>query len=182
MGIVEDNYEKIKEMVQKAYELADIILITGGTSAGTKDMTAQIINELGKPGILFHGVSIKPGKPIIAGICNDKPVFGLPGHPVAVYICFNLFVKPVIEKMMGLNKKSFKPKIKAKISKSIYSQAGRTDFIRVFLEKRDGELWAVPLLSKSGLIMSLVKADGLICIPENLLGYEEGEEVEVELI
>ena len=182
MGIVEDNYEKIKEMVQKAYELADIILITGGTSAGTKDMTAQIINELGKPGILFHGVSIKPGKPIIAGICNDKPVFGLPGHPVAVYICFDLFVKPVIEKMMGLNKRSFKPKIKAKISKSIYSQAGRTDFIRVFLEKRDGELWAVPLLSKSGLIMSLVKADGLICIPENLLGYEEGEEVEVELI
>ncbi|WP_038057421.1 gephyrin-like molybdotransferase Glp [Thermodesulfobacterium hydrogeniphilum] len=182
MGIVEDNYEKIKEMVQKAYELADIILITGGTSAGTKDMTAQIINELGKPGILFHGVSIKPGKPIIAGICNDKPVFGLPGHPVAVYICFDLFVKPVIEKMMGLNKRSFKPKIKAKISKSIYSQAGRTDFIRVFLEKRDGELWAVPLLSKSGLIMSLVKADGLICIPENLLGYEKGKEVEVELI
>ncbi len=182
LGIVRDDYEKIKEVVQKAYELADIILITGGTSAGTKDMTAQIINELGNPGILFHGVSIKPGKPIIAGICNDKPVFGLPGHPVAVYICFNLFVKPVIEKMMGLNKKSFKSKIKAKISKSVYSQAGRTDFIRIFLEKRKGELWAVPLLSKSGLIMSLVKADGLICIPENLLGYEEGEEVEVELI
>jgi molybdopterin molybdotransferase len=182
MGIVKDDYKELKAIVNKAYELADIILITGGTSAGIKDMTAQIINELGEPGIIFHGVSIKPGKPIIAGVCNNKPVFGLPGHPVAVYICFELFVKPVINKMLGLTDKTYKPKVKAKLTKSISSQAGRRDFIRVYLEEKEGELLATPLLSKSGLIMTLVKANGILCIPEDLLGFEKDEVVEVEIL
>ena len=182
MGIVKDDYKELKAIVNKAYELADIILITGGTSAGIKDMTAQIINELGEPGIIFHGVSIKPGKPIIAGICNNKPVFGLPGHPVAVYICFELFVKPVINKMLGLTDKTYKLKVKAKLTKSISSQVGRRDFIRVYLEEKEGELLATPLLSKSGLIMTLVKANGIICIPEDLLGFEKDEIVEVEIL
>jgi len=182
MGIVKDNYDEIKEVVLKANELADIILISGGTSAGIKDMTAQIIDELGKLGVIFHGISIKPGKPVIAGICNGKPVFGLPGHPVAVYICFELFVKPVMEKMLGITDKNYKLKVKAKLTKSVYSQAGRRDFIRVYLEEKNGELLATPLLSKSGLITTLVKAHGILCIPEDLLGYEKDEEVEVEII
>lgn len=182
MGIVKDEYEEIKETVKKAYSLSDIILITGGTSAGVKDLTAKVINELGPPGVVFHGVSIKPGKPIIGGVCNGKPVFGLPGHPVAVYICFELFVKPVIEHMLGLTDKNFKKIIRAKISRSIHSQAGREDFIRVFLEEKKGQLWANPLLSKSGLIMSLAKADGIVRISADLLGIEEGEEVFVEII
>ncbi len=181
-GIVRDEYEDIKEAVHKAYSLSDIILITGGTSAGVKDLTAKVINELGSPGVVFHGASIKPGKPIIGGVCNGKPVFGLPGHPVAVYICFELFVKPVIERMLGLTDKIFKKFIKAKISRSIHSQAGRQDFIRVSLEEKNGFLWANPLLSKSGLIMSLAKADGIIHISADLLGIEEGEEVNVEII
>ncbi len=182
IGIVKDVYEEIKEKVLSAYNLAEIVLITGGTSAGIKDMTARIINELGSPGVIFHGVSIKPGKPIIAGICNRKPIFGLPGHPVAVYVCFELFVKPVMEKMLGITDKSYKPRVKAKLTKSVYSQAGRTDFVRISLEEKNGELLATPLLSKSGLIMTLVKADGMLCIPEDLLGYEKDEEVEVEII
>uniref|UniRef100_A0A7C4EM47 Molybdopterin molybdenumtransferase n=1 Tax=Thermodesulfovibrio aggregans TaxID=86166 RepID=A0A7C4EM47_9BACT len=181
-GIVRDEYEDIKETVHKAYSLSDIILITGGTSAGVKDLTAKVINELGAPGVVFHGASIKPGKPIIGGVCNGKPVFGLPGHPVAVYICFELFVKPVIERMLGLTDKIFKKFIKAKISRSIHSQAGRQDFIRVSLEEKNGFLWANPLLSKSGLIMSLAKADGIVHISADLLGIEEGEEVNVEII
>ncbi len=182
MGIVKDDYNLIKETVQKAYEQADVVLITGGTSAGVKDMTAQVIDELGSPGVLFHGVSIKPGKPIIAGVCNGKPVFGLPGHPVAVYICFELFVRPTIEHMMGLRERKFKKFIKARLARSIHSQAGREDFIRVSLEEKNGTLWVIPLLSKSGLIMSLVKADGILHIPAELLGFEEGEEVLVEII
>lgn len=182
MGIVKDSYDEIKDRVNKAYELSDVILITGGTSAGVKDLTAKIIDELGSPGVLFHGASIKPGKPIIGGVCDGKPVFGLPGHPVAVYICFEIFVKPVIEKMMGLTDKNFKGLIKAKLTRSIHSQAGRQDFIRVFLEEKDGQLWATPLLSKSGLIMSLVRADGILRIPAFMLGFEEGQEVSVELI
>lgn len=182
MGIFKDDYNDIKEAVKKAYELSDLVLITGGTSAGTKDLTAKIIDETGLPGVLFHGASIKPGKPIIGGVCNGKPVFGLPGHPVAVYICFELFVKPVIHHMMGVVDKSFKKTVKAKMSRSIHSQAGRQDFIRVSLEERDGQLWATPLISKSGLIMSLVKAHGIVHIPSDLLGISEGEEVLVEII
>lgn len=182
MGLIRDEYDELKEAVQKAYRLSDIVLITGGTSAGLKDLTAKVIDEFGSPGVLFHGASIKPGKPVIGAVCNGKPVFGLPGHPVAVYVCFELFVKPVIEHMMGLKDKKFKKTVKAKLSRSIHSQAGREDFIRVSLEERDGKLWATPLLSKSGLIMSLVKADGILHIPSDLLGVLENEEVEIVLI
>jgi len=182
MGIVKDEYAQIKEIVQKAYALSDVILITGGTSAGVKDLTAKVINELGSPGVLFHGASIKPGKPIIGGVCKGKPVFGLPGHPVAVYICFEIFVKPVIEHMLGLTDKKFRKIINARISRSIHSQAGREDFIRVSVEEKNAELWAMPLLSKSGLIMSLVMADGIAHIPSELIGIEEGEKISVEII
>jgi len=182
MGIVRDDYTAIKEITKKAHEISDVVLITGGTSAGIKDLTAKIIDELGLPGVLFHGASIKPGKPVIGGLCNSKPVFGLPGHPVAVYICFELFVKPVLNQMLGLTDKIFKNIIKARIARSIHSQAGREDFIRVHLEEKNGEIWADPLLSKSGLIMSLVKADGVLRIPSDLLGVEEGEEVSVIII
>ncbi len=182
MGIVKDDYREIKATIDKAYEISDLVLITGGTSAGVKDMTAKVIDELGSPGVLFHGVSIKPGKPLIGGVCGGKPVFGLPGHPVAVYICFELFVKPVIEQMIGLQERKVKRLIKAKMARSLHSQAGREDFIRVSLEDRDGQLWALPLLSKSGLIMSLVRADGIVHIPSDLLGLQEGDEVFVEVI
>lgn len=182
MGILRDVYEEIKVAVEKAFENSDIVLITGGTSAGLKDMTAKVIDELGSPGVLFHGASIKPGKPIIGGVCRGKPVFGLPGHPVAVYICFELFVKPVIEQMLGLEERKVKRFLKAKMARNLHSQAGREDFIRVSLEDKDGQLWAVPLLSKSGLIMSLVKADGIVYIPSDLIGLQEGDEVLVEII
>ncbi|MGB9822554.1 gephyrin-like molybdotransferase Glp [Thermodesulfovibrio sp.] len=182
MGIVRDEYDKLKKTVQKAYEISDIILITGGTSAGVKDLTAKVIDELGSPGVLFHGASIKPGKPVIGAVCNGKPVFGLPGHPVAVYICFELFVKPVIHHMLKVTDKNFKKTVKAKISRNIHSQAGREDFIRVYLEEHNGEIWATPLLSKSGLIMSLVKAQGIVRIPSELIGLSEGQEVLIEII
>lgn len=182
MGIIRDVYEEIKATVWKAFEMSEIILITGGTSAGMKDMTARVIDELSSPGVLFHGASIKPGKPIIGGVCGGKPVFGLPGHPVAVYICFELFVKPVIEHLLGLEERKVKKFLKAKMARNLHSQAGREDFIRVSLEHRDGQLLAVPLLSKSGLIMSLVRADGIVYIPSELLGLQEGDEVFVEVI
>ncbi len=181
-GIVKDDYQKIKERVERAFSECDVVLITGGTSAGTKDMTARIISELGEPGILFHGVAMKPGKPIIGAVCNGKPVFGLPGHPVAVYICFELFVKPAIEKLMGLKEEKFPCKIKARLERSLHSQAGREDYVRVALERDEKGLKAIPLLSKSGLIMTLVKANGILKIPEGSLGVSKGDEVEIELI
>ena len=161
-----------------------MVLITGGSSVGTKDITADVINDIGKPGVLFHGVSLKPGKPMIGGIVNDIPVFGLPGHPAAVNVCFELFIKPILENLSGLYEDRFsneKRTVKARIAKNVSSSPGREEHIGVSLEKRDGELWAIPILGKSGLITTLIKADGTAVIPLRKLGLQEGEIVEVRL-
>ena len=183
-GIFNDVYDTLKKTVKDSLKDSDIVVITGGSSVGTKDMTAQVIDSLGEPGVLFHGVSIKPGKPIISGIANAKPVFGLPGHPAAVIVCFELFIKPVLKILSGETEKlhhRLKKTVKAKISKNISSSSGRVDYIRVSLEEREGDLWAVPILGKSGLIATLVKADGTVTIPLRKTGIEQGTDVDVEL-
>lgn len=183
-GIFSDEYETIRDVVEKSLKDSDIVLISGGSSVGTKDVTARIINDLGKPGVLFHGVSLKPGKPLIGGIIDNIPVFGLPGHPAAVSVCFDIFIMPVLRILSGLNIDRFevgKRTIKAKIARNISSSPGRQEHIAVYLEEREGELWAVPILGKSGLITTLIKADGTAVIPLRKLGVEEGETVEVRL-
>ena len=183
-GIFKDEYTTIKNVMQKSLEDSDMVLITGGSSVGTKDVTAQVINDIGKPGVLFHGVSLKPGKPLIGGIVNGIPIFGLPGHPAAVTVCFELFIKPVLKRLSGLSKERFDKKkgtIKARITKNISSSPGREEHISVYLEERNGEIWAIPILGKSGLITTQIKADGMAVIPLRKLGVQEGEIVEVRL-
>ena len=181
-GIVRDERKTLEEVLNRAFNECDVLLVSGGTSAGTKDMTAELINELGSPGILFHGVRIRPGKPLIGALCKNKPVFGLPGHPVAVFITFELFVKPVIFSMTGVREPQHKKTVKAVLKRRISSQPGRTDFVRVRLEREGEKLFAIPLIAKSGLIMSLALADAILTVPEELGGIEEGEEVEVQLL
>ncbi len=181
-GIFRDDYETIKNILVGSILDSDMVLISGGTSAGSKDMVAEIINDIGKPGVLFHGLSLKPGKPMIGGIVNDTPVFGLPGHPVAVAICFDLIIKPVLSVLSGLNNDKFEHKtIKAKISKNVASSAGREDHIRVIIENKDGEFIAHPILGKSGLISVLTKAEGTVIIPHNMTGINAGDEVIVRI-
>jgi molybdopterin molybdotransferase len=183
-GIFSDTYDIISDVVNKSLRDSDMVLISGGSSVGTKDMTAQVINDMGKPGVLFHGVSIKPGKPLIGGIVDGIPVFGLPGHPAAVIVCFKIFVKPVLENLAGLNENRFdkeKITVMARIAKNISSSPGREEHISVSLEERNGEIWAVPIFGKSGLITTLIKADGTTVIPLRKLGVQEGEIVEVRL-
>jgi len=183
-GIFSDKYDVIRDIVEKSLKKSDMILISGGSSVGTKDMTARVINDMGKPGVLFHGVSLKPGKPLIGGIVTDIPVFGLPGHPAAVNVCFEIFVKPVLENLSGLNEDRFDKErrtVMARIAKNISSSPGREEHIGVALEKRNGEIWAVPILGKSGLITTLIKASGTAVIPLRKLGVQEGEIVEVRL-
>ncbi len=183
-GIFKDEYNLIKETVIKALDESSMVLITGGSSVGTRDLTAKIINEIGTPGVLFHGVSIKPGKPTIGGFVKGKPVFGLPGHPAAITVCFEQFVEPVLVRLTGMTENSLysrKPSVTAKMAKNVASSSGREDHIRVAIEKRNGELWAVPILGKSGLITTLVKAEGIVVIPLRKLGLEQGETVEVKL-
>ena len=183
-GIFSDTYDVLRNIVEQSLKDSDMILITGGSSVGTKDMTAQVINDLGKPGVLFHGVSLKPGKPTMGGMIDSFPIFGLPGHPAAVTVSFEMLVKPVLEKLSGLRKNkldSDKNTVVAKIAKNISSSPGRQEHIAVTLEERDGELWAVPILGKSGLITTLTRADGTVVIPLRKLGIQEGEPVKVRL-
>ncbi len=183
-GIYKDSYEELQSAVKQALIEADLIAIIGGSSVGAKDMTAKVVNSLGNPGVLFHGVSIKPGKPIIGGVIKNKPVFGLPGHPAAVISCFDLFINPVLRMLSGETEKlkhRLKKTVKARISKNISSSSGREDRVRVLLEEKNGDLLAIPVLGKSGLITTLVKADGTIVIPLRKSGLEQGTEVEVEL-
>lgn len=185
-GIFKDDYEIIKNIIQESLKNSDMVLISGGTSAGTKDMTAEIINDIGQlyggGGVLFHGIALKPGKPMIGGIVANKPILGLPGHTAAIIICFNLFIKPLIEKLSGFNsEKNFIKAVTAKMAKNIASAAGREDHIRVYIEEKEGALLAFPVLGKSGLITTLVKADGIVVVPQNKLGLDAGEEVVVNL-
>jgi molybdopterin molybdotransferase len=183
-GIFSDRYDIIRDIVENSLNDSEMVLITGGSSVGTKDMTDKVINDLGSPGVLFHGVSLKPGKPMIGGILNKTPVFGLPGHPAAVNVCFEIFIRPVLEIQTGVNGNSFHKKkrtIQAKIARNVSSSAGREEHIGVALEERDGEIWAIPLLGKSGLITTLTKADGTAVIPLRKVGVQEGEIVDVRL-
>ncbi len=184
IGIIRDEYDTLKRVVRKGITESDMVLITGGSSVGTRDFTARVINELGSPGVLFHGVAIKPGKPLIGGIVEGVPVFGLPGHPAAVTVCFDTFVAPLLRRMSGERTKEFLPKtviVTAKVSRNIPSPVGREDHVRVSLQKREDGLWATPIFGKSGLISTLVQADGVIIIPQNKSGLYEGETVEVRL-
>jgi molybdopterin molybdotransferase len=182
-GIFRDIYEEIRGVVEESLYDSAMVIITGGSSVGVMDMSAKVINSLGSPGVLFHGVTLKPGKPTIGGVVNGVPLFGLPGHPAAVTVCFDLFVKPVLRMLTGISGNDI-PKekiVKAKMAKNVSSSPGREEHVRVALEERDGELWAVPVLGKSGLIRTLVMADGTIVIPSQARGIGEGETVEVTL-
>jgi len=182
-GIFRDSYAEIRAVVEESLNDSDTVIITGGSSVGVMDMSAKVIDSLGKPGVLFHGVTLKPGKPTIGGAVNGIPVFGLPGHPAAVTVCFELFVKPVLQVLTGILKKGLPEgrTVKARLAKNVSSSGGREEHIRVALEERDGQLWAVPVLGKSGLIRTLVIADGTFMIPARERGIEEGETVEVTL-
>jgi molybdopterin molybdotransferase len=190
-GIIPDDYARLRETLEAAIKDCAVVLMTGGSSVGTADLTAKVINDAGRPGVLVHGVSIKPGKPLVVGLVDVSsrhvPVFGLPGHPVAVSICFDLFVKPILARLTGetpdpaLEGISPNRVVKARLARSISSSPGREDHVRVALEKRDDGLWARPIFGASGLISTLVKAVGTVVVPVNKIGIEVGEEVEVRL-
>jgi molybdopterin molybdotransferase len=183
-GVIRDDFITLKTAVGEALKESDMVLITGGSSVGTRDYTSRVINELGEPGVIFHGVTIKPGKPLIGGIVNGVPVFGLPGHPAAVTVSFENFVEPLLRKISGERRKAILPyrrTVKALFGRNLSSHAGREDHIRVALEERDSKIWATPILGKSGLIRTLVNSDGVVVIPMNKNGLYEGETVEVRL-
>lgn len=176
---MEDNYEKLKQAILKGVDENDMLLINAGSSAGSKDYTVKLIRELGE--VFVHGVALKPGKPTILGIINNKPVIGIPGYPVSSYLVFETFVKPIILNYAGMSKEKEKT-IEATISKRVVSSLKNRELIRVNLGYVKDKLIATPLSGGAGVTMSLVKADGIVTIPQNIEGVEAGDKVEVSLL
>jgi len=179
-GIVRDDFNDLFEKCTLALEKADMVLISGGSSVGTHDFTIQVLAALPDAQILVHGISISPGKPTILAKSHHHAIWGLPGQVVSAMVVFEVVVKPFIEQISGLSIKQKKEfKLPALLSRNISSSQGRADYIRVRLNEIDGALWAEPILGKSGLINTMVKADGLIEIGVNTEGLDKGTEVEV---
>jgi len=177
-GIISDQFQALKEAASKALSECDVVIITAGSSASTRDMTAEVIRELGEPGVLVHGINTRPGKPTILGVCNGKAVIGLPGNPVSALVNGYLFVVPVIEKLLGALPK-LKPTVQAKLTVNLPSQAGREDWWPVKLTENNQ---AEPIFGKSNLIFTLASADGLLRISSDATGLSAGEMVEVFLL
>lgn len=181
MGIVKDSYENFFSVLSKAVDTYQLVLISGGSSVGARDYTVKAIDALGTPGVLIHGIAVKPGKPTIFGMTNDVPVFGLPGHPAAAMTVCKQLVKVAVKALMGAEQKVESFGIPACLARNVASAPGRDDFITVKLTKENGTYIASPILGKSGLIRIMAQADGTIHIPADKSGIYSGEIVEVIL-
>ncbi|MBD5642693.1 molybdopterin molybdotransferase MoeA [Clostridium botulinum] len=174
-GIIRDDFNLLKNTVEKAIEDTDIVLISGGSSVGKKDVTIDVINSLGDPGVFVHGIAIKPGKPTIIGNVKDKIVFGLPGHPLSAAIVYKVIVKYYIDKIAGVKEKVFP--IVCKFNINYHSAKGREEYLPVTLNWKENEIIASPIFSKSGLISGFSKAYGFMKIDKNLEGIKKDEKV-----
>jgi molybdopterin molybdotransferase len=182
-GIVSDQKEIFFPTMEKAVAENDIVLFSGGSSVGVRDLGEQAVEALGPPGILVHGVKLKPGKPILIGLSGKTPVFGLPGHPVSALVCFDMFVKPAIEKLSGnaTSEHIARASVSATLSRNINSAAGRLDLVRVRLLKNANNYMAEPVRGRSGAISTLSKAHGYFLIDEESQGVTQGSTIEVFL-
>jgi molybdopterin molybdotransferase len=181
-GIVPDQEETLYQAADELLAACDALVITAGSSASTRDLTASIIDRLGQPGVLVHGVNVRPGKPTILGVCEGKPVIGLPGNPVSALVIAGLFVVPALERLAGQERDPFRPALPARLSLNLASQAGREDWIPVRLVETPQGRIAEPVFGKSNLIFTLARADGLVCIPADATGLGAGTPVEVVLL
>lgn len=181
LGLVGDDYEEQLAAARAGLEQADVLVFSAGSSVSSRDLTADIINHLGHPGVLVHGLSLRPGKPAIVGLVGSKPAFGLPGNPVSAIIVFDLLVRPTLYHLAGCDKPPKAQTTTARLSQNIASAPGREDYVPVRLVESDGHRVAEPVFGKSNLIFTLVRADGLVEVPLDKSGLYAGEEVNVRL-
>ena len=181
--VVSDRLEIFLPALQLAARENDIVLFSGGSSVGVRDLGEQVIEALGPPGILVHGVTLKPGKPVLIGMSNKTPIFGLPGHPVSAMVCFDFFVRPAMQSLSGELKtpKLPIPWVMARLTRNINSAPSRRDVVRVKLFQEDGAWNAAPILGKSGSISTLSRADGYFLIEEDSQGVTENTTIKVYL-
>jgi molybdopterin molybdotransferase len=178
-GIVPDRRDLLQSMVTRAYHECDAVVVTAGSSASVRDITADVIQTLGAPGVLVHGVNVRPGKPTILAVCGNKPVIGMPGNPISALVIARLFLEPMITAMLGRESLPVRAGIQARMAKNMTSIAGREEWIPVILKTNGGVVTAEPVFFKSNLIFNLVQADGLAYIPAERTGVNAGEEIKV---
>ena len=184
LPIVRDNYAAIRDAVSAALESHDLVAINAGSSAGSEDYTSAIVQELGE--LRVHGIAIRPGHPVVLGVAHlpsgqSKTLVGIPGYPVSAAMTFDLLVKPLLYRWQGLEVPE-KPTVEATLTRKTLSPLGEDHFLRVTLGKVGGRLVATPLAGGAGVLMSLVKADGVVQIPRFSEGHDAGEQVRVELM
>jgi putative molybdopterin biosynthesis protein len=155
-----------------------MVLMNAGSSAGTEDFTVHVVQECGE--VLQHGVATRPGKPVVVGMVNGKPVIGLPGYPVSAYMALEWFARPLVHRYLGISEVE-RPKVRATLGRRVVSVMGAEDFVRMTIGKVGDKYIANPLTRAAGVTMSMVRADGLLRVPATSLGYEQGEEAEIEL-
>ena len=184
LGLCPDDFDSLRGMVENGLGQADTVWISGGSSVGTRDLTLKVFETLPDFELLVHGISISPGKPTIIGRVGSQPVIGLPGHVASALVVAEIFLTRLIAGLSGLGDFSsvFQGRVEAELSRNIESAGGREDYIRVKLIEKEGTLIAEPIFGKSGLISTLVDADGLIRIDINTEGLYQGQRVQVALL
>ncbi len=181
-GIVKDDPDALKNAVEKALGETDMVLISGGSSVGTRDYTVEVLSSLPDTQMLVHGMSISPGKPTILARVGKKPVWGLPGQVVSAMVVLKIVVVPFLNRLKGLENLNPFTRIQARLTRNVSSAQGRRDFVRVELTSQDNQMLAKPVLGKSGLIKTMIRADGLLEINDNVEGLEKDTITDVILL
>ena len=181
LGLVPDDPDTILSAARRGLEEADLLVLSAGSSVSTRDMTAGVIGRLGEPGVLLHGIAIRPGKPTIVALVGDKPVFGLPGNPVSAMIVFDLLVRPTVFLVAGCTHPPAPPTVRARLTRDVPSAAGREDYVPVQLVTRGGEVLAEPVFGKSNLIYTLIRSDGILQVPLDKGGLYGEDAVDVRI-
>lgn len=179
MGIVPDDLASLREAAKTGLERGDMLVMSAGSSVSARDITVKIVEEMGQPGVLLHGVATRPGKPTIVGAVNGKPILGLPGNPVSAMVQFDMLGSPAIYRLLGLIESLRKNRSIARLDQNIPSETGREDYVPARLDQQGDILVATPIFGKSNLINTLVQADCLIKVPLNKGGLVTGEMVEI---
>jgi putative molybdopterin biosynthesis protein len=181
LGILPDDYSTIRNQLQSALQDSDIVISSGSTSSGPGDLIYKAVDELGEPGVLVHGLTLKPGKPALVGLVRDKLIFGLPGYPTSALMIFHVLVAPVIRRLA--NRAEVKPvRVQAFSPMKFFKARGRRELLPVqLITQPNGDLSAYPMQSGSGAISSFSLADGFADLPETQEYVDEGEKMEIEL-
>ena len=181
LGTAKDNVKEIRAKICMGIERADAIITTGGTSVGYADLVPKAANQIGTPGVVVHGIAMRPGMPTALAVLKEKPIFILSGNPVAAIIGFEVFARPTLLKLLGV-KNELRPIVRARLTRRVPSTLGRQVFLRVCVFEREGEFFAKPVRIKgSGVLTTMTKANGYVIIPKDREGLDKNESVLVHL-